>query len=236
MNNENHSSSIHERVESAIRSGQVKARSRFVIGLQILSVLLTAAAALSVSVLTLSFVLYSVFESGEAFLLGFGWSGIGIFLLLFPWTLLAIALLCIVLFQWRLSYLVPSYRVPLVILFGLLLVGVIGLGYLFTPLHTSLSKHIHEKNVPLLDELYENIYESREGYGVYRGFIVSVEETGFHFIRSDKDADRDDMPRFVLIPHLTQQFHIGDEVFIVGKQEDGVIRASQLATFPDRDK
>lgn len=233
MTNEPLNSPLQERVQSAIQSGSVKPVSRTVVMLRVLSALLTALIALAAAVLTLSFALYSVVESGEAFLLGFGVEGITLFLMLFPWVFVLAALVAIMLFQWRLAYVTTSYRFPLVPLFVALLLLVCAVGYLTIPFHAAFSVAVAEKNIPILDTIYDSVYESREGYGIYRGVIVSVGEKEIRFVRSDGDADADDFSRLVVIEKGTAGYEQGDEVFIFGNQEDGIIYASHIVAFPD---
>lgn len=236
MNNEKLPSSIQEKVQARIQAGDLRPRARVLYVLRMVSVCITAFLALAATLAALSFIFYSVYESGEAFLLGFGQEGIAVFFMLFPWTLVAIAVLLLALFQWRLSSIVPTYRVPVLPLFAILIIAVVGIGFLLAPVHNALVEHIEEANLPLVSELYESVYESREGHGVYRGIVVSVEENGVWMVRSDGDADHDDGPRFVVLPETTQTFDTGYEVFVLGTERQDIIYASNAVAFPSPDK
>lgn len=236
MSNDQIPSSIQEKIRAQIQAGDLRPRSRFVFIVQMASVVVSALLALAATLTALSFIFYSVYESGEAFLLGFGWEGISIFLLLFPWMLVVLAALLLALFQWRLSYVIPTYRIPVLPLFALLIIVVASLGYVIAPVHSVFIERIEESDLPVVGQLYENIYASREGYGIYRGIVVSMEDRGVWMIRSDGDADDDDGPRFVLLPDGTEALVEGYELFVLGREEDEAIYASHVVAFPLADK
>lgn len=232
MNNEQSTSLIQEKVQARIQSGDLKPRSRLVLTTQVVGTIISAVVALAAVLLTLSFIFYGVYESGEVFLLGFGWEGVWVFFLLFPWLSLATTIVLLAIFQWRLSYLLPTYRVPLLSLFAFLVVAVACVGYLAAPLHNAVFDQIENANLPVIGELYEEVYESREHYGIYRGIATSVEEDGVWMARSDGDADEDDAERFVLLPEGSEAILAGDELFIFGEQRQGIIYASNVIALP----
>lgn len=226
-------SSIRDTIESRIKSGALTPRSRGALILEVALAACIALVALVATLITLSFVFYSVYESREAFLLGFGWEGVALFLMLFPWVPVVVSLVLIGVFQWRLSHLIPSYRVPVIPLFAAFVLGAGAVGFMLAPVHSVVWDSIEDRGLPVLNEIYEAVYESKEGYGIYRGNVIEVTGDGVLITRLDGDADGDDLPRLVILPDGSEEISIGDEIFVLGSQDDDVIRAFHLIAFPE---
>lgn len=231
MSNE---TNIQQRVLEKIRSGKVAMRPRLYFMLRLALIGTVAVAAFLASVFALSFALFSVEKSGEAFLLGFGSRGIATFLALFPWwtSLLAVALLIL------LEALVRdfSYRLPLLRLF-LAALAVAALGSVLlaaTPLHAFLLSRADRDALPLLGPLYEGIHDNHWDHGVYRGYVTAKTGTGFIISHSDTDLDSDDGSWTILPP---QGFDLsavstGEKAYVLGQFENGIVHASDIELTP----
>src|SRR5450631_2060080 len=86
-------SNIQQAVFDKIRAGKVSMRPRAYFVARIILLAGLSVAVLALAMFVLSFALFSVHESGEQFLLGFGLRGVLTFFSLFPWW----SLLCTVL-------------------------------------------------------------------------------------------------------------------------------------------
>ncbi len=100
---------------------------------------LAGAAALLVlagALFMLSFLFFSVRESGVGYLLEFGEHGIGAFVALFPWTSLLLFVAFVILLEVIVRRFSFSYRFPLLRIFlWILIIGIVGSTLIgFTPL------------------------------------------------------------------------------------------------------
>jgi hypothetical protein len=185
--------------------------------------------ALALSVFVLSFVIFSVRESGEQFLLGFGRRGIVAFLALFPWIALALDVLLLVAIEWLSRRFKFGYRLPvaraLCTFFALALLGSIIVD--LTPFHTSLLGRADQNELPVLGEWYESIRSSHCDHGVFRGAVTAVQGSGFTIAHDDGDRDADDGTWTVVAPagFDMASIGVGDDVYVAGAATSGVIQA-----------
>jgi hypothetical protein len=237
MNDNQPNDSIQQAVLDKVRAGKVHRRPRSYFIMRIAATVVVSILLLITSALVISFILFSLDESGEQFLLGFGLHGIEVFFILFPWvpTLLTIALLFLL--EWLLQGFKFGYRIPLLNIF----LGIVGasliLGVLinFTPLHTTLLGFADKNELPIIGDVYEHILDSHEGQGVCRGMVVSVGQDSFTMYHNDHDQDQDDGTFIVKISPssgLTLP-HVGDDVLVFGDPEPGgCIEAEHIQMLP----
>lgn len=193
--------------------------------------LLIAVAALAflVSVFALSFALFSVYQSGEQFLLGFGAQGVATFLALFPWwtSLLAIFLLLILealLRNFKFAYQLPLLRFFLWAL-GVAILGSVLVGS--TPLHAFLLERADQDGLPLLGSLYENVHANHWDHGVYRGYVSSTTAETFTIAHNDTDLDSDDGTWIITPPpgFDMSAVSVGEKAYVAGRYENGTVQA-----------
>ena len=103
---------IKAKVLEKINRGDVHRRPRAYFVAQITVVIALLAVAFALSVFVLSFVIFSVRESGQQFLLGFGQRGIVTFFALFPWIAFVLDILLLVAIEWLSRYFKFGYRLP----------------------------------------------------------------------------------------------------------------------------
>src|ERR1035437_8027474 len=120
-----------------IRQGNIHMRPRIYFIIQIILVIAVTLIALIASAFVISFAFFSIHESGELFLLGFGIRGLFTFLSLFPWFTLVVTLILIFILEWLLRHFKFNYRVPILKMFILALLGIVLIGLLVvtTPIH-----------------------------------------------------------------------------------------------------
>jgi hypothetical protein len=227
MNEKNLEKKIQHSVLEKIRGGKIRVHSRahFIVHLTI-TIFLTLLA-LILSALVISFVFFSVHESGEQFLLGFGGSGILTFLLLFPWGFLLLDIIILLLLEWFLQSFKLVYRVSLLTVFlgVFVLSAFLGLIINLTPLHVTLLQEADKGVLPIIDEIYESIRDSHQDKGVFRGTITSVLENEITITHDDNDHDADDGTWNVILPPNYPSLKIGDRVYVFGLATSSVIQA-----------
>src|ERR1035437_5212484 len=108
---------IENNVLEKIRQGDIRMRPRIYFVARIVAVIFVAIFALVVSVFVLSFAFFSVHESGELFLLGFGSRGLLTFFSLFPWFTLIVAVGLLFLFELLSRLFIFNYRQPILKIF-----------------------------------------------------------------------------------------------------------------------
>jgi hypothetical protein len=229
MNN-NHNNSIRQSVLEKIKSGKVRRLPHAYFIARILATIGVGLLLLLVSAFIFSFLLFSLHESGEHALLGFGPSGIVTFFILFPWPLVLIDVGLLFLLEWLLQGFKFGYRIPLLNVFiGIFTISTIA-GFLInaTPLHTYLLHKADNNQLPVVGGAYEHIFDHHDIDGVGRGLVVSTTTDGFVIQHNDHDHDTDDSS-IVVAPAPGVVLPIvkpGDRVIIFGQpQADGVIYA-----------
>jgi hypothetical protein len=113
--------------------------------------------ALLISISVVSFVFFSIHESGEQFLLGFGKKGIITFLSLFPWSALVLDVLLLLFLQWILQGFRFGHRFSLLSLFlGVFLFSsVLGGAVALTPFHAMLLEQADHGELPVVGEFHD---------------------------------------------------------------------------------
>jgi hypothetical protein len=229
------SEEIKNTVLEKIRRGDVQMRPRIYFVAQITLVATTAVLAFVASALVISFAFFSLEESGELFLLGFGLRGLVTFLFIFPWIELVIAIALIFLLEWLLRHFKWNYRLPILKTFfaTLLVIFVFGLLISITPLHNNLLTIADRGDLPVVGELYENINTLHEDRGEYRGAIVSISGSEIIITHNDYDYDTDDGTWKIDVPANfdVNTLQIGDRVYVLGNPADGVVLAIGLKKF-----
>lgn len=219
-----------------IRAGEVRMRSKTFFALRAVTSIVLTALILVLSSMISSFVLFSLNETGHAFLLGFGGRGIVAFLLLFPWPLFSVDLALIFLLDWLLRGFSFGYRFSVLSLFA----GICGVSLLIalvintTSLHHLLEMHADRGELPIAGGLYEDTRRPHHEFGVFRGIVGTISTSSFIMIHDDRDVDADDASYIVTLPNeIPPPLSPGDHVFVFG---DGIgsssVRAVNIQVFP----
>jgi hypothetical protein len=225
----NQESDMKGKILEKIGHGEVRKRSRIYFVVQIVVVALLFSSAFVLSVFVLSFAIFSVRESGEQFLLGFGRQGVATFIVLFPWAPLIIDILLFILIEWLSRWFKFGYRIPVLrALLGIFIFAIMG-GIIvdLTPLHESLLQMANHNELPVIGEWYEGIYASHASQGVFRGTVSSVQGNEFVIFHDDNDHDADDGTWAVVVPagfDMTS-LSVGERVYVAGIAGTGTIQA-----------
>jgi len=228
MNDKIIEQNIQLKVLEKLKSGNVRMRPKLYFIFRLLIISLVVFIALGVSAFVMSFAFFSVHESGEQFLLGFGVRGIITFLLLFPWLSILLDISIFFLLEWLLRRFRFAYRVSLLSVFvGILTLSIIlGITVNLTPLHGILLNQAENGGLPVIGKLYESIRDSHSDKGVFRGTISLIQGSTIMIIHNDKDHDDDDGTHIVILPsggHPALQ--VGDRVYVYGISANGAIEA-----------
>jgi len=192
---------------------------------------------LSGALFALSFVFFSVRESGVTYLLDFGEQGLATFLSLFPWTSVLLVLVLLVALEFFVHQFTSAYRFSLLRIFlWVMVIGIAGGTLLgFTPLHASLLSAADNDRLPILGSWYEQVHDSHTDRGVYRGDITSV--TDSYFVVSHNDTDRDsDEGEWNVVPPARFDLgtlSAGEKVYVAGRLQHGVVYAYGIRTLRD---
>lgn len=229
---------IKNTVLEKIRKGEVSMRPRAVFTARVIATAALALLTLLVSVFVLSFVIFSVHESGEQFLLGFGTRGIAVFASLFPWIPLLVAVVLLFALEALLRTFSFGYRVPLLRIFlwiilaaaaGTLLVG-------FTSVHSYLLDRANHDELPVLGPLYEQVHDAHAKHGFYRGTVAAFTADGFIIIHNDIDNDADEGQWTIVPPpsFATSTLSVGERVYVAGRFTNGVVHAYGIQVLPSQ--
>ena len=220
---------IKEKVFAKIRSGEAWMRPRLYFVLRIALLAALAVIAFVLAIFVLSFAFFSIHESGEQFLLGFGQRGLLAFVALFPWWSFLLTALLILLIDHLLRYFKFGYRVSILEIFlvALVVVMVGGVAINFTPLHSSLLDSADHDQLPIIGEMYEQIHDPHQEQGVYRGSISSIQGNTFVITHNDNDKDSDDGTWNIVAPagFDMNTLQVGEPVYVAGKLILGTVNA-----------
>ncbi len=229
---------IKARVFEKIRSGEVSMRPRFLFTLRVIGTATLALLALLVAIFTLSFVVFSVHESGEQFLLGFGARGLATFAAIFPWLPLIVAVALLFVLEALLHTFTFGYRVPLLRIFLWVLLAAAAGTFLvgLTSVHSYLLDRADHDELPVLGPLYERIHDVHTQQGVYRGMITAFTNTGFILAHDDVDRDADESSWQIIPPHrfATSTLSIGERVYVAGRFANGFVYAYGIQSLAQR--
>jgi hypothetical protein len=237
MTNDLQQQEIQRRVLERIQSGKARMHTHAYFVARIIATVAVAVISLALSSLIMSFILFSIHESGEQFLLGFGTQGVSAFFNLFPWSLFVIDIAILILLQWLLRGFRFGYRLSLLTVFLTVCVmsSLIAFAFNLTPVHGSLLDDADRGELPIVGDLYENIRDSHEDQGIFRGTVTSITGNIITIEHNDGDHDEDDGIRTVVLPNSAFTFSVGDRVYIFGSSTpDGIHAYGVVKLSPDQ--
>lgn len=225
MEDNKNQKSARESVLKIIESGQAKMipKRNFVIR--------AAIAAISEIIIFLmllylaSFILFILKQTGVLFMPIFGLQGWYVFFAYFPWFLIFISLIFVIILEMFVRHYPFAYRRPLlysglVIIFFVLLGGIVVEG---TSLHKILCEDSEKSDLPVVGPLCRQ-YERQELKDIHRGRITKIINSGF-VVRSQRGE--------ILIVNIIPKTRLpygagfveGDTVVIFGNRDHEMIQA-----------
>ncbi len=228
--NNTQNNSFKQKILEKIETGEVKMRSKTFFFLRVSFLVVLAVMVFVLSVLLVSYILFSLKAAGHLYLLGFGFRGFYEFLLVFPWFVLIIDILLLVFFDWLVKRWKLGYHSPIIYLFSGSVVLIVLLGSIVdrTSFHQSMMYRAENRNLPMMSSFYNGLRKSHREYGIFRGFVTAIDMNTFTIKHSDYDIDSDDGLSRVVMPtnfDVRAILQVGDQVFIAGDVVNGEIRA-----------
>jgi hypothetical protein len=225
MNN-NEYNSIRDNILKSIEAGTVTMKPKWHFVLQ--AVLLVAGIVLAVLALLylISFIIFILHQTGAWFVPGFGLSGVNEFLISFPWLIVLVAIIFIVLLEILVRRYSFGYQKPLLYTtVGILaLVTVGGFVVAATPLHRSLFDSARLEHLPIGGGFYKQ-FGTPHRNNVAIGSITEIEDDTGYLIQ-----DRRDMIFEIIYGNDTdfpdgQDFQVGDSIAVFGNRNANTIQA-----------
>jgi hypothetical protein len=214
-----------------IRLQQVTMRPRIYFTLKSIALGVVAVFTLLLSVSIGSFILFTIRTSYTTALLGFGPSGLVIFLQLFPWPLLILDIASIVLLEWMLRKFRLVYRSPLLyLLFGILVLILSASAILDTD-HISdlVLRGAHDQHIPFMGDFYDRGRRPPPpGSGACPCTVLSVSTSTI--VAQENVPNETAKQVVVMLPAdiATSTIHVGDRIFFFGRYDNGVLDAVGL--------
>ena len=217
-----------KKVLDKILARQLTMRPRFYFTLKTFLLAAVALLTLVISVSIGSFILFSIRTSYETSLLGFGPSGLRIFLSLFPWPLLVLDVACIFVLQWMLRRFRFGYRSPLLyLLFAIIIVAVAMTSFVEGDrVSDTVLRGAHNIRLPIIGDFYDRgrrppPFES----GACPCTVLAID--GSTLTMQERIPNEPPREVTVILPdtQATSSIHVGDHLFIVGTSENGILRA-----------
>lgn len=177
---------LQNNILKKIKSGELDMKPRWHFALKGLLLVLGVVLVTLIGIYLLSFVMFTLRQSGVGFIPLYGFRGLSQFVMSSPWLLIALAGAFVVLLQILVSKYSFSYRRPLLYsMIGVVLLVLIS-SYAIeqTVMHQRLQQFSEQHNVPVFTPMYRGIQENRPDNIIF-GTITDVTETGF-VIDSDR--------------------------------------------------
>lgn len=208
-----------------IDSGQVTLRPRWKDILSKLFVGLLAIFAFVLTVFIFTFIFFAMREAGALFFLGFGIHGIILFLIIFPWPILALDVLLIIAIVLLSRHFEFGWKTPRLYLAIFTLVAALVASFLIErPFNETIKVHRDALPQPV-GRLYRTPPAPAADSGFMRGTVVSI--TDEEFLVAD---DRTTEVKNVLFTNRevlreASRLEVGDKVIMAGEDEGGVFKA-----------
>jgi len=234
MNSEGKKKSIQEIILKKIEKGEttMKPRSYFIIR----TILLLASVVVVAFVLFffMSFILFTLRQTGLLLVPIFGFQGIRILMASFPWILLLLILISIVFLELLIKKYTFAYRRPLLysIIAIMLFTSIGGFIVAQTPFHDEFYKRAQSNRLPFAGPLYHSFGLERLD-DIHRGTITAIIENGFQMENLHGEIVTiiiSDETRFP----LSTNFKEGDSILVLGNQDNGVIQAFGIRKIDDK--
>lgn len=232
MNSKEIKSSVWEKLNEKIQKQKLEVKDKkYFVWKNILAFILGAIFLLMV-LFCFSFIFFFISRNN---LFGFGYLGLRGWQSLFfafPWFLLFIAIILILILEFIFKKYQLVYRRPLTYSFGILLICSFVFGTLIarTSWHDQLLEQAHDKQLPFLGRMYRNFDEPKN---LHVGKLQ--EKTEAMWIMQSRRGDL----QFVLISANTNfpqgdNFRVGDFLLVSGFKDNGKIEAWGIIPFEPR--
>ena len=221
--NENENKNIKDQVILKIRAGEISMKPKLYFWILAIALIVMSILTFLTSCLLISFIIFSLVASGKVLLLGFGIKGFLLFFLLFPWHLLIIEIIFILILEWLIKKFRFGYRSSLSkLVFVILLISIIvSILINITPLHQDFERRAQQKELPLVGDYYREIRYSTPQKEIFVGIVSGVGTSSFILTQVIDSGESTSSQSYVihLPPNFSKQSlpYEGDKVFVAGQ-------------------
>lgn len=225
---------IKDNILSAIESGKVSMKPRwYFIVKGILLVVGTLFAFLSL-VYLISFIFFILKQTGLWFVPGFGFGLMREILFDFPWLLVFMAVLLIVLLQFLVKKYSFSYGRPLIysVVLVVCLVMLLGFAVSITSIHANFFLQAQNNNLPAASKFYKQYGFMPKSGNLVTGEIIENVEDGYSI-----HTPQDETLLILVTPETKlpygKDFQIGDKLVVIGKRKGLMVTAYGVREVKD---
>ncbi len=225
-------------MNAQIASGKVQMRSRAVFVLKSIALVFLSVLVFLTTTLIVNFIIFSIHIQNTDAFLGFGPRGWYAFLIFFPWRLLVIDALGIILLIMLLRTFRFGYRIPLLYMGGAVLIAATLFGFALerhTPMNDMLIREANRPEMPRpIPTLFNRLHTPPPGEGRCHCEVVSITDATHLEVR---DVVTDEPFTAVIQDDAhgtTSNLKIGDMVFMGGEMHDGVFQVFGIRTDEQR--
>lgn len=233
---------MKDSILASIREKKVTMRSTTFFKAELAFFIFSVVVALIVSTALVSYILFALRINGHDALLGFGAQGIAPFLSVFPWTLLIVDIVLLVVIQRSLQRFSFGYKSPaLFALFALIvIIGAVAFALdRGTHVNDDLMREGKRGTLPTpLNEVYGRVrVPAPHDQGIYRGVITEIATSTVVIRHDDLDTDADDKQTRIMLPPRfnASLLVVGMNIYVAGREEHGVVKAYGIRVLkPER--
>ncbi len=239
MNEPNSNNGSNNEILEKIKSGQLKMKPKLYFASKTILFIAGAFLAFLAIIFLISFVIFVLKGRGAWFLTDYGWPGIKIFLLSFPWILFAISIIFVAMLEVLIHHFGFAYRRPMIYsIFGVIaIVTGGGIWLALTPLHSNALKSALQSNLPMAGALYRN-YCATPIDNLYEGNVIDQTDD-INFSVQTLEGQRLE----IQVPTSTRDKFIqqggvqkDDSVMIVGEKNGSKVRVFGIHKFSQDDQ
>lgn len=220
----NNQKKLKDKILDKIKTGNIKMKPKSYFALKTILVLALIVVTVVILSFLVSFVIFSIRESSRLFLLGFGDAGIRTFFITFPWFLLVIEIILLIIVDILLKHFKFAYKTPFIylILSTTIFVMVISVFVSVTPVHETLYQEVVGNKLTALKAMYIDAKKPPSEEGVFRGIVVSINNEAIIIDSDDNDKDSDDGYKTIFFPKIKSgnipSLNIGDLVLVACRE------------------
>jgi len=231
--NLNNKKSLSDEIFKKIEKGQVKMRPKFYFVLKALLAVCSVVLMIVFILFLISFISFYLRASGIWYLPSFGLRGFAIYLKLFPWLLIILSIILILILETLTRRFSFVWRRPIFYsLLTIILIAVVG-GFVIekTSFHPDLLWRVQEGRLPLMGPIYRQFNRS-ELRDVQRGIIEEVVEEGFKMRTFDGQLLTVILTQETRFP-FEKEIESGDSVVVMGERKNDTVWAFGVRGIED---
>jgi hypothetical protein len=226
MNNEKPENSIKKNILEKIQKGEIKMRPRSYFILRFILLILAVCLSFILAIFFISFIRFILSINGASFLPSFGWQGTMAMLTAFPWPILLVSAIFLILSALLSKQFTFIYHRPAIFgIIGILLIFFIGSLILHQiRLHEQIFEFSSGKKMLFINPMYNSYRRLPPASHSVIGEVASTTKTGFLI----EDEDNQNFQIFVTPQTIFpsgQDIRENDTILVIGETQDSIINA-----------